>query len=332
MASGYSIFLVGVTLLLIFSSIFGSFLVDLDVCFIDRKISSNAAKSNSVFITANIIILISAAIVQCINMSSGANIKNLLKSSEFVRVLYSYLWYLSAYFLCEGLKYLIGDNNCNIHSNSVSGHYLFHVYNLLTLFHLHAIQTKANKKSIFDSAFYRQLAKNRMCKLFLALWAAYTVGSIIILYQTYFFGFHSMRQIVYGLLLAISIHWILIEILELMESYTNIAVSNICNHNITHFAPIQRLLHFSYHFTQANQFLHFNFIPLICLFMFQAVAFIILALVPAHRVGWNDFAVVAVGWVVLLAVHRAEVYIATKSETNSPNKSPQYSALPTTLE
>ena len=134
-----------------------------------------------------------------------------------VKVLLAYMWYMAAYFLCNALKGYIGDERCNNHHNSISGHYLFHLYAGLALLHIHAQQTHATHYSLLSRRFYAQLFSKNESKLFMFVWICYAMLSAIILMDTYLLGFHSLRQILYGISLAMVSHWVMMEVLEMVD-------------------------------------------------------------------------------------------------------------------
>ena len=134
-----------------------------------------------------------------------------------VKLLLAYMWYMAAYFLCNALKGYIGDERCNNHHNSISGHYLFHLYAGLALLHIHAQQTHATHYSLLSRRFYQQLFSKNESKLFMFVWICYAMLSAIILMDTYLLGYHSLRQILYGVSLAMVCHWMMMEVLEMLD-------------------------------------------------------------------------------------------------------------------
>ena len=134
-----------------------------------------------------------------------------------VKVLLAYMWYMAAYFLCNALKGYIGDERCNNHHNSISGHYLFHLYAGLALLHIHAQQTHATHHSLLSRRFYQLLFSKNESKLFMFVWICYAMLSAIILMDTYLLGYHSLRQILYGVSLAMVCHWMMMEVLDMMD-------------------------------------------------------------------------------------------------------------------
>ena len=126
-----------------------------------------------------------------------------LRFLALLKVLLAYMWYLGFYFLCNALKGYMGDATCNVHANSISGHYLFHLYSGLALLHIHAQQTHATHYSVLSAAFHQRLFASNVSKLFMFVWVCYALLSAIILMNTYLHGYHSLRQILYGAALAL---------------------------------------------------------------------------------------------------------------------------------
>ena len=137
---------------------------------------------------------------------------------EVYRVLYSYLWYLASYFLCNALKSILADFSCSDHGNSVSGHFLFFCFCAWTLGWIHAEQKGLSHASMASKRFWRDMlgggrGKHRVARgmrassrvfdaAFAVCYAAYLCVVLSILSDTYFYGYHSMRQILYGFFLA----------------------------------------------------------------------------------------------------------------------------------
>ena len=140
-----------------------------------------------------------------------------LRFLDLLKVLLAYMWYLAAYFLCNALKGYMGDETCNVHANSISGHYLFHLYSGLALLHIHAQQTHATQHSIVSPHFYQRLFHTNVSKLFMFVFICYALLSAIILMNTYLHGYHSLRQILYGVCMALVSHWMMMEVLEMLD-------------------------------------------------------------------------------------------------------------------
>jgi len=218
------------------------FFIELDTCAIERPVSSrqryikniqqqqmaNATITASQYqrpsVASNIlatryetpmmiVLLLTCCFLKCLPASNSH-----FKLLETLKILLAYMWYMAAYFACNALKSIIGDRNCNTHSNSVSGHYLFHIYTTLTLLHVHAAQVGSiNQHHVFQKAFWERMFVSTVSKLFMFFYICYAAISGIILMNTYYYGYHSIRQIIYGSLMALVVHLVLIELFELIE-------------------------------------------------------------------------------------------------------------------
>ena len=161
--------------------------------------------------------LIACCLIKSFLPSSSHPQLSSLRFLELLKVLLAYQWYLAAYFLCNALKGFMGDLTCNIHANSISGHYLFHLYSGLALLHLHASQTHATHYSLLSSGFYQRLFRSNVNKLFMFVLTCYATISAIILMNTYLHGYHSLRQILYGVCMALVSHWLMMETLDMLD-------------------------------------------------------------------------------------------------------------------
>jgi hypothetical protein len=161
--------------------------------------------------------LLACCLIKSFLPSSSHPQLSTLRFLELLKVLLAYMWYLAAYFLCNALKGFMGDLTCNVHANSISGHYLFHLYCGLALLHLHASQTHATQCSLLSSAFYQRLFRSNVNKLFMFVLTCYALISAIILMNTYLHGYHSLRQILYGVCMALVSHWLMMETLDMLD-------------------------------------------------------------------------------------------------------------------
>ncbi|KAN0043378.1 hypothetical protein ACTA71_011030 [Dictyostelium dimigraforme] len=153
-------------------------------------------------------------------------------------LLFTLLWYGATYCLCYLLKRILDDKTCNRTHNSVSGHFLFHSfyfiaipYWFLTIGRLHNKQMKEAEKSSSSTSkssnnqkspkqkiskdriptmeprhelrlIKRLLTENIATFLMIILYGLYTYSSYVNLDKTWVDGFHSLRQILYGLILS----------------------------------------------------------------------------------------------------------------------------------
>jgi hypothetical protein len=100
------------------------------------------------------------------------------------------------------LKFLIDDHSCNIHPNSVSGHYNLIIFATLGLLYLYFKDEEKPYSTYFWICFF-----------------VFKVSGWLMLYQTLFLGYHSIRQVVYGSLFAIS--WFILHTLFVEKDYAS---------------------------------------------------------------------------------------------------------------
>jgi len=140
------------------------------------------------------------------------------------------MWHFSCYPLLEFLKYKLKDSTCSTHSNSVSGHYYFHIYGLLTMLYL-MVEAKRSTVPLSNFISFRFLNKivrfrirvQTMFILFFYLLAV--VSSFWTMFRTIRYGYHSLRQSIYGVLFALFWHYFLVDRLDkvnLVHIYPNL--------------------------------------------------------------------------------------------------------------
>lgn len=139
------------------------------------------------------------------------------------RVLLAYAFYLAAYFLCNGLKELLADRNCSTHGNSVSGHYLFFLYALGTNAYLFLSHRQLHTQSIFSRAFWSSFSATLRSSIvdyaFVVLYILLVFVVATILSDTYMFGYHSMRQILYGSYLSVLLFTLVTAVFEYVDPF-----------------------------------------------------------------------------------------------------------------
>ena len=228
---------------------------------------------------------------------------------EMFRILFCYLWYLAAYFMCNGLKSILGDFSCSNHGNSVSGHYLFHCYTMWMVGYLHLSQKSLHYESIASTKFWRHLLFDKKMRIidyaFIILYPLYTIVVVSILMDTYFYGFHSLRQIIYGFAFAVLNFVLCTGILESVED--RLTMRGL--HTNTKQAPCHTIPSFSssYHpivaglldewFYDDERNGRFYRFPLVALAIFQLVAWFILGSSPVPGFfHWADLIAVGIGF------------------------------------
>lgn len=145
-----------------------------------------------------------------------------------------YITYFIAYFLCNSLKNILNDKLCNTHNNSVSGHYLFFIYTLFTLLHIHIHQQAVLHISLFNKRLYYKLFFNDTQNIiFFVFYIGFTIFSLCILQDTYYGGYHTLRQILYGCTMAFIFQQFIVDIIEFIDCMDQPNTSvKLTNHNI----------------------------------------------------------------------------------------------------
>eukprot|EP00792_Barthelona_sp_PAP020_P007194 TRINITY_DN3121_c4_g1_i1.p1 TRINITY_DN3121_c4_g1~~TRINITY_DN3121_c4_g1_i1.p1 ORF type:complete len:331 (+),score=57.14 TRINITY_DN3121_c4_g1_i1:29-1021(+) len=107
------------------------------------------------------------------------------------------LVYQLALYVNTFLKIYIGDLTCNKHPNSVSGHYHFQIFVLLFFPWL---KTRQMGKYNLKTHFFFPMTKNShfVERLTTITYYILVVSCIPSLFTTFIFGYHSMRQCIYG--------------------------------------------------------------------------------------------------------------------------------------
>jgi len=113
------------------------------------------------------------------------------------------LLYLVMYALLAGLKELLRDTTCSAHGNSVSGHYSAHIYFIFTLFYLQNFTSLKLKTG-------RTILQTVAVILYLLV----VLLSAVTLVNTVMGGFHSLRQVYYGIFFGLIQFMILTSVLD----------------------------------------------------------------------------------------------------------------------
>lgn len=112
------------------------------------------------------------------------------------------VWFQAGYFAVALVRVWDADTTCGTHANGISGHYLYYVY-YAALFWLHVRHTTTTTAAAGTATTASTVAVARVLRVVLeALRVAYTVCALAVLHTTYAGGFHSLRQVVLGLLLS----------------------------------------------------------------------------------------------------------------------------------
>lgn len=140
----------------------------LDSCFVDRfkKIPTKWAITKFYFSQLILFLFIIITPIHFIKQNKNS-----------VNIIYKLLFHLSFYFTsylwCWMLKNALNDINCSRSANSVSGHTMLFIYSILVWFRVN---------------------------MYGGIWSflLWLLMSLSVLYDTYFLGFHSLRQMIYG--------------------------------------------------------------------------------------------------------------------------------------
>jgi len=134
-------------------------------------------------------------------------------------IAFTILWFIMTFLICTIGKFILSDHNCAQHPNSISGHYAFHVYYMLALPHLYmtlehsvenAVEANNEKRHLNKKKVKEETKTLRITKysLLLGTYVVLVLTSFGTLTRTWMFGFHTLRQISYGTMLAIVSHYI----------------------------------------------------------------------------------------------------------------------------
>lgn len=112
------------------------------------------------------------------------------------------------------LKLVLDDKTCNKHANSVSGHYNFFIFTGLAVpvlyWIIEASTTKPKVNEKLNSKWVvHQLLKSvtRQNMIWAVFYVLYLCFGLLVLSNTYVKGYHSMRQIIYGITFSLLSFW-----------------------------------------------------------------------------------------------------------------------------
>jgi len=121
-------------------------------------------------------------------------------------------FYSVTYCSSKVIEYFLNDIICSRHLNGISGHYLFHVYFVLLFAYLPGFFNHyPTPKDITVQKVVDSLKKD---VVYVAIIGAAILFSSITLSWTWFGGFHSPRQILYGILLSLLSHFVFVYVTE----------------------------------------------------------------------------------------------------------------------
>ncbi|EGG14185.1 hypothetical protein DFA_11954 [Cavenderia fasciculata] len=201
-------------------TIIGSSFYQIDYCTVER------VKSNhSVLLYTLVIIIVSGLLISFWRpvFPSGRNVKRPIeyKRSLFY-IIYTYLWYGATYCICYAGKYILNDTMCHKDPNSISGHFLYHIFFALAIpywfisvgrlyYKDNQLLSSSSPNTKPSSVVLRhefKFLKNLILSgwmpiLMISLYIIYLVLSYMNLEKTYVLGYHSPRQILYGVILCL---------------------------------------------------------------------------------------------------------------------------------
>jgi len=198
-----------------------------DTCYIENTIyrKDSTFKLISSFLFYSSVVMMVFFLVQLIVWAPPASTKTerrypkLLQNAFSVSV--TLLWYVITFFICVLGKIALKDHACAAHPNSISGHYTFHIYYLLALPHLYFTIVYSEftlAKKAIENPKKEQIKERRRSStatkgfnvnnILLITYLIFVITTMGTLSRTWLFGFHTLRQILYGSVLATLSHYI----------------------------------------------------------------------------------------------------------------------------
>ncbi|KAF2072714.1 hypothetical protein CYY_005974 [Polysphondylium violaceum] len=241
----------------LFITLYSQFFKNIDYCAVDRVYSGDKWRHLHLMLSFGCVLFCGLQFVFWSPLKPRSlKAKFQFNGRSLFFILYTLLWYGATYCLCTYLKVSLGDLTCNKHSNSVSGHFLFHSFYLLiipywflTMGRIHNKQqllspsshpdhqkktskrqqqqqsSSSTKRAVRESSrnelvlLKRLLVENPTTIVLLITYLLYVYSSYINLDKTWVHGFHSPRQILYGLLLSFSS---ILALLQITSVYNNL--------------------------------------------------------------------------------------------------------------
>jgi len=200
----------------------------LDVCWWDRSLNESTKNFSLItkvlFNTSTFCMLLFFLQVAAWRPPFGTNTK-LFTINNLFGITFTLIWYVVTYLICLCGKEILADYRCGARSNSISGHYTFHVYYFLALPYAYlsvvtyeVVEAKKDDKTKKirlprknPSAWFSHNEKNfyifgiavsRILALTLTF-AVFAITATLTLTRTLLYGYHSVRQILYGVILGI---------------------------------------------------------------------------------------------------------------------------------
>ncbi len=112
--------------------------------------------------------------------------------------LFIFLWFIFSNLILQELKHTLGDYNCGRNKyNSISGHFNYIIFNLLSLLWF---EYKLCKSLKIDKQNISQILT--IAGRILITWC-FIINSFILGYETYINGYHSLIQLAHGVLFGV---------------------------------------------------------------------------------------------------------------------------------
>jgi len=234
----------------LFITLFSQLFVNIDYCAVERQYSTYKWRHAHLMISFGCVLFCGLQFVFWSPLKPRSlKAKFQFNGRSLFFILYTLLWYGATYCLCTYLKTSLGDLTCNKHSNSVSGHFLFHSFYLIIIPYWFLTMGRINnkqqllsplshpddpknklkqqsnnnknnnsKQKVEESSrnelllLKRLLIENPTTIVLVISYIAYIYSSYINLDKTWIHGYHSPRQILYGLLLSFSSILVLLQV------------------------------------------------------------------------------------------------------------------------
>eukprot|EP00029_Vermamoeba_vermiformis_P011159 TRINITY_DN6069_c0_g1_i1.p1 TRINITY_DN6069_c0_g1~~TRINITY_DN6069_c0_g1_i1.p1 ORF type:complete len:320 (-),score=70.42 TRINITY_DN6069_c0_g1_i1:78-1037(-) len=135
---------------------------------------------------------------------------------------YNILWYACWYPILFVLKNSYDDRQCSRndadHFNSVSGHSAFHTFQLLSILYIFVSLKRSPLDThwYFNTKLFNRIKEGRVrliTKILLVLYGMLVLFSAWTMYRTWRWGYHSLRQILNGVLFGLFIHYVEVHFL-----------------------------------------------------------------------------------------------------------------------
>jgi len=129
----------------------------------------------------------------------------------------SFLWWLATYTGTEIFQMLLDDRTCHRHHrlNSVSGHYLFFTFWGLNSLWLCRFVSPLRVDNPFKLEFWRTFIESKTVLKYIAYLAMiFLAAGTITIARTWLFGYHTLRQVLYGALGGVASQYFLSNLLE----------------------------------------------------------------------------------------------------------------------